>query len=86
VNSFEPGGSGFLFEFCKLKILLKINDTRKFSKGRLLAIIEKKQYPSITNHLWGGSLWSASYFAGSCGGAPISVIRQYIEQQQTPKF
>ncbi|HAL6270060.1 TPA: hypothetical protein H6T79_000474, partial [Escherichia coli] len=24
------------------------------------------------------------YFASSCGGAPISVIRQYIEQQQTP--
>ncbi|MED8094281.1 hypothetical protein Q5432_21215, partial [Escherichia coli] len=23
-------------------------------------------------------------FANSCGGAPISVIRQYIEQQQTP--
>ncbi|ENT8896674.1 hypothetical protein ACJQTL_004051, partial [Escherichia coli] len=22
--------------------------------------------------------------ASSCGGAPISVIRQYIEQQQTP--
>ncbi|TFI32302.1 IS200/IS605 family transposase, partial [Histophilus somni] len=26
-----------------------------------------------------------SYFAGSCGGAPISIIRQYIEQQQTPE-
>jgi len=25
-----------------------------------------------------------SYFAGSFGGAPISIIRQYIEQQQTP--
>ncbi|TPW63847.1 IS200/IS605 family transposase, partial [Proteus mirabilis] len=25
-----------------------------------------------------------SYFAGSCGGAPISIIRQYIEQQGTP--
>ncbi|MEJ9296329.1 IS200/IS605 family transposase, partial [Gallibacterium anatis] len=24
------------------------------------------------------------YFAGSCGGAPISIICQYIEQQQTP--
>ncbi|HCT4879464.1 IS200/IS605 family transposase, partial [Proteus mirabilis] len=24
-----------------------------------------------------------SYFAGSCGGAPISIIRQYIEQQET---
>ncbi|MBV2174447.1 transposase, partial [Escherichia coli] len=29
-------------------------------------------------------LWSPGYFASSCGGAPISVIRQYIEQQQTP--
>ncbi|MBN7238485.1 IS200/IS605 family transposase, partial [Proteus mirabilis] len=25
-----------------------------------------------------------SYFAGSCGGAPISIICQYIEQQETP--
>ncbi|NLY17334.1 MAG: IS200/IS605 family transposase, partial [Gammaproteobacteria bacterium] len=25
-----------------------------------------------------------SYFASSCGGAPISIVRQYIEQQQTP--
>ena len=27
--------------------------------------------------------WSASYFAASCGGAPISIIRQYIEQQRS---
>ncbi|WP_459570519.1 hypothetical protein [Cupriavidus sp. 8B] len=26
----------------------------------------------------------ASYFAGSCGGAPIEIVRQYIEQQKTP--
>ena len=32
----------------------------------------------------GGALWSPSYFAGSCGGAPIEIIRQYIEPQQTP--
>ncbi|RZN17233.1 transposase, partial [Escherichia sp. E14S1] len=31
-----------------------------------------------------GVLWSPGYFASSCGCAPISVIRQYIEQQQTP--
>jgi putative transposase len=29
-------------------------------------------------------LWSASYFAGSAGGAPISVLRHYIEQQDPP--
>jgi len=29
-----------------------------------------------------GILWSPSYFAASCGGAPIEILRQYIEQQQ----
>jgi len=47
-------------------------------------LIRKKDYPSIKKKLWGGALWSPSYFAGSCGGAPIAVIRKYIEQQQTP--
>jgi putative transposase len=27
---------------------------------------------------------AGSYFAGSAGGAPISVLRQYIEQQNRP--
>jgi REP element-mobilizing transposase RayT len=26
------------------------------------------------------------YFAGACGGAPLSVIRKYIEQQQSPEI
>lgn len=30
------------------------------------------------------AFWSPSYFAGSVGGAPISVVRQYIEQQNRP--
>ncbi len=33
---------------------------------------------------WEGVLWSPSYFAASCGGAPIAIVRQYIEQQQRP--
>ena len=44
----------------------------------------KKQHPELHKYYWKGAFWSPSYFAGSCGGAPISVIRQYIEQQQTP--
>lgn len=31
-----------------------------------------------------GVLWTPNYFASRCGGAPISIIRQYIERQQTP--
>ena len=53
-------------------------------KGVSSRMIRKKNYPSIREKLWGGALWSPSYFARSCGGAPIAVIRQYIERQQTP--
>lgn len=53
-------------------------------KGISSLLIRKKNYPNIKKKLWKGALWSPSYFAGSCGGAPIEIIRQYIKQQQTP--
>jgi len=53
-------------------------------KGVSSRMIRQKKYPSIRKKLWGRALWSPSYFAGSCGGAPISFIRNYIEQQQPP--
>ena len=53
-------------------------------KGASSLLIRKKNYPSIKKKLWGDALWSPSYFAASCGGAPITVIRRYIEQQRTP--
>lgn len=53
-------------------------------KGVSSRMIRKKNHSGIRKKLWGGALWSPSYFAGSCGGAPIAVVRQYIEQQKTP--
>ena len=53
-------------------------------KGVSTRMIRKKQYPAVSKALWDNSLWSPSYFAGSCGGAPLEVIQQYIEQQKTP--
>jgi len=44
----------------------------------------RKQRPDIRGRYWKGVLWSPSYFAASCGGAPITVVRQYIEQQRKP--
>lgn len=44
----------------------------------------RKERPNIAKRYYKDVLWSPSYFAGSCGGAPISIIKQYIEQQQTP--
>ncbi len=44
----------------------------------------RKQYPTLVRRYWKGVLWSPSYFAASCGGAPLAIIKQYIENQRTP--
>jgi putative transposase len=44
----------------------------------------RKQFPSLVRRYWKGVLWSPSYFAASCGGAPLAIIKQYIENQRTP--
>lgn len=44
----------------------------------------RQRRPDIARRYWKGILWSPSYFAASCGGAPLSVVRQYVEQQRTP--
>jgi putative transposase len=44
----------------------------------------RQERPDIAKKYWSGGLWSASYFAGSVGGAPISVLRKYIENQRAP--
>jgi len=54
-------------------------------KGVSSRLLRKHNYPSIQNALWGKSLWSPSYFAGACGGAPLTVIKQYIQQQTSPE-
>lgn len=53
-------------------------------KGVSSRLIRKRDFPSIRRKLWGKSLWSPSYFAGSCGGAPLSALKQYIESQRAP--
>jgi putative transposase len=45
----------------------------------------RKEFPAhIRRYLWGGHFWSPSYFAASCGGAPLSIIKEYIENQRRP--
>ena len=57
-----------------------VNSLKGASSRRL-----RTERPDIAKrYYWRAALWSPSYFAASCGGAPISVVRQYIEQQATP--
>jgi putative transposase len=56
-----------------------VNSLKGVSARRL-----RQDRPDIAKRYWKGGLWSASYFAASCGGAPIEMLRQYIEQQRAP--
>ncbi len=57
-----------------------VNSLKGVSSRRL-----RQEFPDLRRHYWRANrLWSGSYFAGSVGGAPITVLRQYIEQQNRP--
>ena len=61
-----------------------ISDIAHGCKGRSSQLM-RSEYPELARHYSRAKkLWSGSYFAGSVGGAPISVLRQYIEQQARP--
>ncbi len=53
-------------------------------KGASSRVLRKERPDIARRFYYKGVLWSPSYFASSCGGAPINIIRQYIEQQRTP--
>jgi putative transposase len=45
----------------------------------------RQEFPDhIRHYLWGDHFWSPSYFAVSAGGAPLTVIKEYIENQKCP--
>ncbi|MEU3169774.1 IS200/IS605 family transposase [Streptosporangium sp. NPDC006930] len=53
-------------------------------KGVSARLLRKEYEAHVRRYPWGGRFWSGSYFAGSVGGAPISVLHHYIEQQSRP--
>ena len=57
--------------------LSKFINAYKSASSRLL----KKEFPEIRSKLWKETFWSQSFCLITAGGAPIEVIRQYIETQ-----
>ena len=41
----------------------------------------KKEFPEIREKLWKEYFWSKSYCLISAGGAPLEILRQYIDSQ-----
>jgi putative transposase len=64
----------------KVALSRPVNSLKGVSSRRM-----RQEFPELERHYWRARrLWSGSYFAGSVGGAPITVLRQYIEQQNRP--
>lgn len=64
----------------KVALSKLVNSLKGVSSRRL-----RQEFPELARHYWRARrLWSGSYFAGSVGGAPLSVLHQYIEQQDQP--
>ena len=59
----------------------KFNNAYKSASSRLL----KKEFPIIRQKLWKEMFWSQSFCLLSSGGAPIEVIKEYIENQGQKK-
>ncbi len=51
----------------------------KLIKGRSSRIL-RQEFPALKTRL--PTLWTNSYFVSTVGGAPLAVIKQYIENQK----
>lgn len=66
----------------KVALSVLVNSLKGVSSRKL-----RQQFPIFKKVYRGDkvALWSRSYFAASVGGAPIEILKQYIENQKTPQ-
>lgn len=48
-------------------------------KGRSSRLL-RQEFPSLKRRL--PTLWTNAYFVATVGGAPLSIIKQYVENQR----
>jgi putative transposase len=48
-------------------------------------IIKANKTDEVKKYYWKSVLWNESYFIASCGGVTVSILKKYIEQQDTPE-
>ena len=77
----EPDHVHLLIEFTPNTppIAKLVNSLKAVSSRRI-----RQEFCDIAGTYKEPVLWSRSYFAGSCGGAPLEVIKEYIENQDQP--
>jgi putative transposase len=57
-----------------------INNLKTVTSRRL-----RKEFPKhLAKYYWKPVLWTRAYCLLSTGGAPLEILRRYIENQETP--
>lgn len=70
-----------LFQYYPQMDLSKfVNNLKSVSSRR----IRSEFAEHINSIYWKDVLWNESYFIASCGGVTVSILRQYIENQNAP--
>ncbi len=64
---------------CEVDPQFGIHRFVKLVKGRSSFLL-RKEFPKLKSRL--PTLWTNSYFVSTVGGAPLTVIKQYVEQQK----
>jgi putative transposase len=64
---------------CEVDPQFGVHKFVKRVKGRSSFLL-RKQFPALKSRL--PTLWTNSYFISTVGGAPLAVIKQYIENQK----
>jgi putative transposase len=70
-----------LVEYPPKVALSKLVNSLKGVSSRLL----REWRPEVHIRRRDAALWSPSYFVGSCGGAPLSIITEYVQSQRHPR-
>ena len=58
-----------------------VNSLKGVSSRRL----RQQDWPEVRRVLWGEAFWSPSYCVVSCGGAPLEIVKAYVEGQNAPE-
>lgn len=54
-------------------------------KGKSSYFLRLEFWDEIKKKLWGNHFWSPSYCIVSCGGAPLDIVKAYVENQRKPQ-
>ena len=65
---------------CEVDPQLGVHKLVKRVKGRSSRLL-RQAFPNLKSRL--PTLWTHAYFVASVGGAPLAMIKQYIENQRT---